>query len=216
MLKQAISAVTAIISIGISAIQPVSAPKEHVLATHTMSLGNRQPDPGVNEVFKDNILLDIAYLDGKAVKNQPIKWDEITQPFQYQFKLSPNQTFAFHDDVLPKYQGKIARTTNAHFNSAEGFKSDGYLVGDGVCHLASLIYWVAKDAHLDAYAPTNHDFAKIEGISREYGVAIYNQAGSDKASAMQNLYITNNHQSDVEVKFDYNGRDLNVSVLAVN
>ena len=114
---------------------------------------------------------------------------------------------------MPEYEGKITKTTNAHFNFQEGFKTDGYLYGDGVCHLASLIYWVAKDAGLDAYAPNNHNFAIIPEISKEYGVSIYNHPNNKAKGQRQNLYITNNKEKAVTFKFEYDGVNLKVSVL---
>ncbi len=183
------------------------------LAEHQFSLEQRYDNPYVNNVFKDNILLNIAYLDGRVKSADQINWNELEKPFQYRFALKPGQTFSFHNDVLPKYDGKVAKTTNAHFNYQEGFKSDGYLTGDGVCHLASLIYWTAKDAGLDAEAPTSHDFAKINEIPKEYGVAIYDIPGQNDSNAKQNLYVTNSRPKAVEFVFDYKDNNLKVSVV---
>ncbi len=184
-----------------------------VLAQHEISLHNRYPVKSVSDIFKDNILLNIAYMDGTVKDGKDINWSEVEKPFKYEFKLEPGQTFAFQDDVLPDFKGKVVKTTNAHFNSQEGFKSDGYLVGDGVCHFASLIYWVAKDAGLDAYAPTNHDFMSIPDISKEFGVAIYANPYTKGANAQQNLYITNNKDKAVTFKFEYQNDNLKVSVV---
>ncbi len=184
----------------------LNMPTEQVLSSHQISLEDRQPVPSVNEVFKDNILLNLAYMRGLVHQSSDIKWEDIRQPFNYDLQLAPGETFAFHDTYLPEYQGKVSKTGNAHFNGAEGFKSDGYLVGDGVCHLASIIYWTALDAQLDTKAPTNHDFAKIEEISREYGVSIFAHDGR------QNLYITNNKQKPIAIRFEYDGVNLKVSV----
>ena len=123
------------------------------------------------------------------------------------------QEFVFHDQILPEYKGSVVRTTNAHFNYQDGFKSDGYLTGDGVCHLASLIYWTAKDAGLEAYAPTDHDFAEIPGVPKEYGVSIYDLPGAFETSARQNLYITNNLDKPVSFIFNYDGSNLTVDVI---
>lgn len=191
----------------------VNPSPEHILATHQMSLGDRYDVPSVNDVFKDNILLNAAYLRGTQVVGGEVNWDSVRAPFTYDFVLKPGETFAFHDQVLSQYNSSVVKTTNAHFNSAEGFKSDGYLVGDGVCHFASLIYWSAKDAGLDAYAPKNHDFAKINEVPKEYGVAIYTSAVSKEASAGENLYITNNKNAPVEFKFNYDGNNLQVSAI---
>lgn len=186
--------------------------KTHILSEHTISLDKRYGNQFVNDVFKDNILLNLKYMEGKIQRGNGVNWSEITKPFNFEFKLKPEETFSFHDDVLPSYRGKVTKTTNAHFNSDEGFKSDGYLVGDGVCHLASIIYWVAKDAGLDSLAPTNHDFANIPEVPREYGVAIYYYPNQSGENEQQNLYIKNNRKKDVDFAFHYDGRSLTVSV----
>lgn len=186
--------------------------KPTVLSQRQFSLENRYDNSYVNGVFKDNILLNIAYLAGKITSPGQIDWNNIEKPFEYKFTLQPGKTFAYHNDILAKYEGKVTQTTNAHFNAQEGFKSDGYLVGDGVCHLASLIYWAAKDAKLDAEAQVNHDFAKINDVPREFGVAIYSVPGQREVSARQNLYVTNNRQKSVEIKFAYAESTLKVSV----
>ncbi len=177
-----------------------------LLASHKMSLDNRWDNPAVNDVFRDNILLGLAYMRETVASKDQIDWNKLRQASDFYFILKPQETFAFEDNVLPNYQGKITKTTNLHFTYSEGFKSDGYLTGDGVCHLASLINWSAKDAHLDVLAPTNHDFAKINDIPKEYGVAIF------ATDPNQNLYITNNQNRPVEFRFDFDGKDLEVSV----
>ena len=189
-----------------------SAQPAHVLGSHEFSLGKRYPDKWVSDVFKDNILLNIAYMRG-IVHNSNIDWNEIEKPFHYEFKLEKDQVFAFHDDVLPEYQGKVAVSTHAHFNSGEGFKSDGWLIGDGVCHLASIINWAARDAGLEVLSPTNHNFAAINQIPREYGVAIYNVPGQSYSNEVQNLYIRNNKDKPISLVFDYDGENLKVSVV---
>lgn len=175
------------------------------LASHTISLDKRYADEYVNGVFKDNILLTLSYMSNRVNSKNDIRWDDVNKDFTYEFKLEPGGRFAFHNQTLPKFEG-ITKTTNAHFNYTDGFKSDGYLIGDGVCHLASLIYWVAKDANLDAYAPTNHDFAQIPEISKENGVSIFS------TDANQNLYITNNFDKPVNFAFEYKSPNLKLSI----
>ena len=181
------------------------------LAVKEMSLLNRQPNSWVNEVFRDNILLTLKYLQGHA-QNVPIDWNEVSKSNHFELSLSPGATFAFHDDVLPSYQESVTQTTNAHFNTQEGFKSDGYLVGDGVCHLASLLNWVARAANLKVEAPTAHDFAVIPEIPKEFGVAIYDYPGHHAANATQNLYITNPFNKPVAFVFDYSAEKIKVSI----
>lgn len=188
-------------------------PGELLLAQHEMSLDNRYPNKFVNEVFKDNILLNLAYLDGRVVKASDIKWEQISKPFRYELTLNPNKTFAFHDMVEAKYEGSVVKTSNTHFNAQEGFKTDGFLFGDGVCHLASLINWVAKQAGLSVEAPTNHDFANIPDIPKEYGVSIYSTPGTRLSNALQNLYVTNNKDQPISFRFEYQDNKVKVSVV---
>lgn len=185
-------------------------PEIKILATHEFSLENRYKNISVNDVFKDNILLTVDYATGTKISPSTINWKTVEAPFKKSITIEPGQTFAFHDDVLPAYIGTVAATTNAHFSSDEGFKSDGYLVGDGVCHLASLMYWVAKDARLDAVAPTRHDFAPVPEVPRDYGVAIYTSGSKNSGSELQNLYIKNNKDKAVTFEFDYNGTTLSI------
>lgn len=189
---------------------------ENLLAQKQISLENRYLDKWVSNVFKDNILLNLAYLNGTVSSKSDINWDNVTKPYTFEFRLDPNQTFAFHEDVDQKYKDSLVKTTNAHFNAADGFKTDGYLYGDGVCHLASLIYWSAKEAGLEAEAPTNHNFAQIPDIPKEYGVSIYNNPHSKGSNTRQNLYITNNKEKAIAFKFDYDGQNIKVSVVELN
>ncbi|MCR4306177.1 MAG: VanW family protein, partial [Candidatus Daviesbacteria bacterium] len=169
-----------------------------------------------NDVFKKNILLNLAYLEGRVTKASDIKWEKIEKPFKYEFKLEPNKTFAFHSDVKDIYKDSLIKTTNAHFNAEQGFKTDGYLFGDGVCHLASLINWAAKDAGLSVEAPTNHNFANIPDVPREHGVSIYSNPTSKGSSTVQNLYITNNKSKTISFKFEYQDNKVKVSVIELN
>lgn len=181
------------------------------LGERGFSLESRYADEWVNDVYKDNILLNMAYLRGLE-KTASVDWEAVGKPFHYEMVLKSGEIFAYHEDVLAQFKGKIKQTTNAHFSSYEGFKSDGILTGMGVCHLASLINWAARDAGLDVVSPTNHDFAMIPEVPREYGVAIYYMPGTGYTSQVQNLYITNNRANDVVFVFDYNGKDLKLSV----
>lgn len=211
MITDNLAQISAVAIMTISAqLMPIN--QTHIISSHEFSLQNRYPVQSVSDVFKDNILLNLAYMRGIASKE--VNWDEVKKPFKYEFKLEPNKTFAFHDDVLEQYKDKVSKTTGAHFNSQEGFKTDGYLFGDGVCHLASLIYWVAKDAGLDAKAPVNHDFMDIPEISREYGVSIYSNPESKGSNSQQNLYVTNNKNNSVIFRFEYDGEKLKAQVLS--
>ena len=190
-----------------------SEQKQQLLAQRQMSLEKRYAVPSVNQVFKDNILLTIAYESGKVKDKSQIKWDEIRKSSTYEFTLQPDQVFAFHQDVLPEYQNKSVLASNIHFNAAEGFVSDGYLYGDGVCHYASLINWAARDAGLKVVAPLNHNFAIIPEIPAQYGTAIYSNPGDTGVNAQQNLYVENTFDQPVKFVVEYGeGGDLKVSV----
>ncbi|MBI4004819.1 VanW family protein [Candidatus Roizmanbacteria bacterium] len=180
------------------------------------SLSNRYADTFVNDVFSDNILLTLAYMGGKVKTGNNISWDEVKKTDSTTLLLHPGQTFAFHDNVSEKYKGKIALTTNAHFSSDDGFKSDGWLVGDGVCHLASFMYVAALAAGLETEAPTPHDFAAIEDVPRQYGVSIFYSPNDPSGSALQNLYITNNKTKTIAFVFTYEENSLNIQVKELN
>jgi hypothetical protein len=178
-----------------------------VLATKSLSMEDRYNVPSVNTVFKDNILLTMAYMDGVVTSKADLSWDKVQAPFKYEFTLKPGEVFAFHEYTLPAYTKNVVKTTGVNFNWDEGFKSDGFMVGDGVCHLASIFYWAAKDAGLATYAPSNHNFAKINDVPKEYGVAI------EAPSPLGNLYITNNLDKPVSFEFSYDGSNLTTTVV---
>lgn len=215
MLQTAFVTLATFSVIGVNTIMPSPPISDQLLSEHTISLENRYSNKATSDVFKDNILLNIAYMSGRVHQGSDINWEDIRKPFQYEFILEPGKTIAYHDGILPEYEGKVAMTTNAHFNAAEGFRTSGLLYGDGVCHLASLMHWVALDAGLDSKSPTNHDFAVIPGIDRQYGVSIFNSPGATSTNQMQNLYITNNKERNLKFKFDYDGANLKFSVAEV-
>ncbi len=187
-------------------------PQPEVLASREISMEYRYPVPSVSNIFKENILLNLAYLDGRVTDAQSINWDQVNEPFKSEFTLKPNESFAFHDAVLPEFKDSVVVTTNARFNKQDGFKTDGYLYGDGVCQLASFINMAARDANLDVVQYTNHDFAAIPEVPKEYGVAIYLDPNNLASSGRKNLYITNNQDKPVTFEFVYNGQDLKVTV----
>lgn len=180
-----------------------------VLATHSISLENRWDNQFVNDVFKDNILLALYYLDGQITDKSQIDWDKISnQPFKADFTLKPTETFAFHEHTLKKYESFLVKTTNANFIGQEGFRNSGHLIGDGVCHLASLMYWVAEDAGLETYNPSDHNFAVINEVPKEYGSGILSP------NPLGNLYITNPLEKPITYTFDFDGENLTVSVFS--
>jgi len=189
-----------------------AVPTENIVSERKFSLDDRYTVKSVNEVFKKNILLNLAYLNGSVTKKQDINWDKIENPFHFTFTLKPGQVFAFHDSVLKEYEGKVVKTTHAHFGGPEGFVSDGYLFGDGVCHLASLINWAAQDAHLGVLVTKNHNFAVIPEVPKTYGVSIYTDPEVKGSGAHNNLYVTNTKDHAVTFHFDYENDELKVSV----
>jgi VanW like protein len=186
--------------------------QNQLLAKHDMLMSDRYPVPSVSKVFADNILLTLGYMSGNVKNSGQINWDAVHKPATYEFTLKPGEVFAFHDDVLPEFAGKKIITTNAHFDASEGFEYDGDLYGDGVCHLASLMNWVARDAGLKVVAPTPHNFAVIPGIDAKYGTAIYYAPGDTSANEAQNLYIENTLNKPVEFVFTYVNNNLTLSI----
>lgn len=192
--------------------QPQSEAKASMeLASRTYSMEERYNVPSVNHVFKDNILLTLKYMDGSVKVKNDISWPDVEKPFHSEFSLNPGEGFAFHDQILPEYKDLIVKTTNSHFDSTGGFISDGYLYGDGVCHLASFIHMVALDAGLTSVSLARHDFAKINEVPREFGVSIKYMPGEFSNSSRQNLYIVNSLDKPVRFNFDYDGTNLTVS-----
>ena len=194
------------------ASQPVAI-QPQIMATHTISLDERYADASVNDVFRYNILLTLAYLRSSLKDTHSIDFNEVEKPFEFDLTLKPGETFAYHEDVLPEYKNSLKYYTGAHFGGDQGFRSDGYLMGDGVCHLASLIYLVAQKAGLEAKSPVNHNFANIPQIPREYGVSIYYMPGQEVANAAQNMYVKNTFDTEVTFKYTYDGHDLTVSIV---
>ncbi|HEV2339664.1 MAG TPA: hypothetical protein VGT05_02725 [Patescibacteria group bacterium] len=184
----------------------------NVLSSRTYSLADRYNNSYVNNVFADNILLTLAYMRGTVKEGQTVNWNMVKSDFTYTMVLKSGTSFAFHDSVLPQYKNNVSQTTNAHFDASEGFESDGWLVGDGVCHLASFINVVARTADLFVVSPTPHNFARIPDVPEKYGVAIYYMPGETGSSSMQNLYITNTFNKPVAFIFTHNGTNLTIRV----
>lgn len=198
----------------LSTVSAPSVPQAQVeLGSASMSLNNRYGYDAPENAYKDNILLNLAYLSGEVKSSQDIDWDKIRKPFILQFSLEPRQSFAYHDLIDPLYKDSVAVTAHTNFGPGDGYKYADGLYGMGVCHLASLINIAAKKAGVESIAPTNHDFYSIPEIPKEYGVAIYSSPNTYESSIRQNLYITNNLDSKVTFRFDFDGDNLKVSVL---
>lgn len=198
-------------------VLPSSTHKEVViektfLAEQTMDLSIRYPEPYINGVFKDNILLNLAYLSGKVQNAAQVNWDEIRKSSSYEFTLQPGEVFAYHDGVLPQFEGRVTKIGGSHFGGEDGYRSSGYLYGDGVCHFATLINWTAQSAGLQVTAPTNHNFAPVPGVDPIYGTSIYYAYGQPEVSGMQNLYVENTYEYPVTIHFTAEGNSLKVSI----
>lgn len=191
------------------------APQPQVMATAHMSMENRaMPGSFMAETMRDNILLTTYYMRENPVTSTP-DWREVRKPFEYTFELKPNEAFTFQKDTLPEYKSSVVKTIDVNFGAQDGYKHDGYLMGDGVCHLASILYKAAAQAGIHAYAPTNHDFRVIPDVEREYGVSIYSMPGESGVNTMQNLYIKNDKSEPIEFKMAYDGVTLTVEVISL-
>jgi len=184
-----------------------------VLSEKEFSLENRYAVKSVNEVMKKNILLNLAYLNGTVTKKADIDWNQVTSPFHFEKTLEVGETFAYHTTVRKEYTDKVAFTTKSNFNAADGYLSDGYLFGDGVCHIASLINWAALEAGLETVVPKDHrSVGPIPDVPDDYGVSIYKNGN---IGANNNLYITNTKDRPVTIHFEYDGTDIKVYVTKV-
>lgn len=188
----------------LAALPVIPFRQEITLARHDLDLTIREPDSFVNEVFRDNILLSLHYLKGGV--SLPVDWNQVREPFSVTFTLKPTEVFTFHANTLPEFAHPTI-TMNSQFYMDEGYKAVGGLGGNGVCHLATLINWVAKDAGLVTVAKVNHDFAPVAGVPREFGVAILSQ------SAQQNLYVKNNQDFPVVFRFSVTPQNVNLTLL---
>jgi len=167
--------------------QLVSVEKEPVLASATLDLCFRHPQPKMSQGFKENILKALEYLE-KDNGDKTI--------------LAPGEVFAFHRNVLPEFKDEKIVTQNSGFLAKEGYKVVGGLQGNGVCHLASLMNKVGREAGLEVTSLVSHDFAQIPGIEEKYGASVFFLPEPNLSSQRQNLYIKNNQAFPVEFVFD--------------
>lgn len=201
--------------------------EKEILAQMPMDLSKRYEDQWVNEVFSDNIRLGLWKLQevskvpevpkvsevSNVSKVDKIDWEKVRKDFNVSFVLKPGEVFAFHDQILPEYKDRVVKTMGSHFIAEEGYRSSGYLYGDGVCHLASLLNWAASKAGLKVVAKADHSFRPIFGVPKDYGTSIrYDKAGGLNTQN-QNLYITNTFDYPVEFKFEIKGEMLEIKIL---
>ena len=211
MINQIVVAIFSTIILGMNTSGLIMPEKKNiVLSEKEFSLENRYAVTSVNEIMKKNILLNLAYLNGTVAKKADIDWNQVVSPFHFDKTLGVGETFAYHTTVRNEFTAKVAFTTNSSFNAADGYLSDGYLFGDGVCHLASLINWAALEAGLETIVPKDHrSVANIPDIPDDYGVSIYKNGNIGENN---NLYITNTKDKPVTLHFEYDGVNLKVSV----
>lgn len=179
--------------------------EQRVLAQHLLDLTTRLPSPSGSGVFADNILLSLHYLKGDSGDPRKIDWEKIRSPFEVSFTLNPGEVFAFHKNVLPEYSDP-KHTMNSAFFVEEGYKSLAGLGGNGVCHLASLITWVATQAGLEVKAPARHDFWPVPGVPKIFGTSIRSQ------QACQNLYIRNSLDQPVTFVFRADNQNVDLKI----
>ncbi|MDO8551848.1 MAG: VanW family protein [bacterium] len=188
-----------------------------VLAEHSLDLATRLSNTEANQVFVDNILLTLRYLKGDVgdlrvdkgkLATGNIDWEKAREPFEASLTLNPGEVFAYHDAVLPGYRSLPIKTTNAHYMLKEGFKPLSGLPGNGVCHLASLINWVATDAGLEVVAKVNHDFYPVPGVPRINGTSIRYAPDGSNNSFNQNLYIKNQFDTPITFNFKADGENV--------
>lgn len=196
--------------------------QKRVLAEHKLDLTNRLPDEYGNQVFADNILLTLHFLKGdveslRLTSNKSgwanLDWERIRQPFEASLTLEPGEVFAYHDTILPEFSNLPLKTTNAHYTIREGFKPLAGLPGNGVCHLASLINWVAFEAGLEVTAKVNHDFYPVPGVPRENGTSIRWGPNGEYNSRNQNLYVKNNFEVPVTLVFKVGQSIVNLTIV---
>lgn len=212
LVNSLISSLMAIVLSTSLATPSASLNQESILASREFSLEKRYAVESVNDVMKKNILLNLAYLEGTVTSKQDLDWDKVNQPQEFNFTLKPGETFAYHDLVRSEFRNNLAVTARTGFNASDGYLSDGYLYGDGVCHFASLINWAAQNAGLMVVVPKDHrSVGQIPEVPADYGVSIYKNEAAN-IGAENNLYITNNQDKAVTFSIQYDGKILKVSV----
>lgn len=177
-----------------SLISPLGKIQSKVLVEHKIDLSKRNEDQKVNEVFAYNVLLTVEY-------------------FKNGFELEPGETFAFHETILPEFEDKTLKTGWTKYTKQEGYKTTLGLVGNGACHLASLINWTASKADLKVVSKVNHNFAEIPGVPKEHGTSIRYTPDGSLNSRSQNLYVTNNKNHPVRFEFETEGQFLTLRIL---
>jgi vancomycin resistance protein YoaR len=181
-----------------SAQDMISHFKWEKVASESIDLSFRYPEQGISEGFKENILIAVNYLN--KINNGVIV-------------LNPGEVFSFHKNILPEYENQKVITQESGFMVKDGYKSVAGLGGNGVCHLASLMNWTAREAGLEVRSEVDHNFAQIPGIDPQYGTSIKYVPSGGLNSQRQNLYIKNNKEYPVWFLFELEGENLGFSIL---
>lgn len=184
----------------------VNQEESRVLAVQVLDLSERDEGQFINQVYKDNILLAFSFLTLQ-------EWNSSYTSGKTGFILQPGEVFCFHENISGEFKGKEVKTMGTKFQAQEGYRSSGWVYGDGVCHLASLIHWTAVEAGLEITARVKHNFRPIPGIPEKYWTSIrYCSSGCNSQS--QNLYVTNTHDFPVEFKFSIEGEKLELEIIS--
>jgi len=96
--------------------------------------------------FKDNILLAVNYATNSKINPTNIDWEKIDSQYKGTLTLNRVKHLLSMTMSCRNSPEKWLSLLMLILIRRKDLKSDGYLVGDGVCHLASILYWVAKDA----------------------------------------------------------------------
>lgn len=180
-------------------------PREEVLAEQVLDLNERLPDsPSGNEVFKYNILLALKYFEGDT---------GLAEPFTAEIELQPGEVFAFQENLLPEFEDKTVKTGWTKYIAQEGYQALAGLYGNGVCHLASLINWVASEAGLKVVAPANHNFWPVPGVPKEYGTSIRYLADGGWKTENQNLYLENTFDYPIKLVFNCSSDKVELKII---
>lgn len=178
------------------------------LASEKMDLSYRYPVESVSDGFRENILINLYHFSRIGADNDyngvgDIKPQEKV-PASFIIMLKPGEVFAFHDKINKEYEKDKVIAPKSGYGAKDGYLLISGLYGNGVCHLATLMYKTAEKANIEVNAPTRHDFASIPGFTREEGTAI----SYGNCPERQNLYVKNNKPYPVELRFDLSGSDL--------
>ena len=190
---------------------------EEILAERQLDLTTRHPDENINGVFADNILLAVWYFSGQS---QPPESTRILDRIIVEVELGPGEVWAFHDMVLPEFKPEALETSGGsliasgtRYTAKEGYRTALGLPGNGVCHLATLMNWVASEAGLEVTAKVNHNFAPVPGVPEKYGTSIRYSPDGSLNSANQNLYIKDNFDDPIRLIFTLEGSSLKLRIV---